>query len=253
MYEISDIVQYKKDGNIYTIKKIAIPFYTLYGINNRSIVVCEEKDIDKISNDEIKHIYNKDENKKKRVVNLFKTRKNNTALFGRVLHIDGDEEFLNKCLNLYQDLGIYAYGVALNEKDIYQHIEKIILEITPDIIVFTGHDQFYGDDIKSLDNYENSKYFIKAIRKVRKHFLDVVIIAGACSSHFEALIGSGANFASSPKRVNTHTYDPAICAIKVATTPYDQRVDFKNIYKYIENGKEALGGIETKGKMKLLM
>ena len=253
MYEVSDIVKYKKDGNIYTIKKIAIPFYTLYGINNRSIVVCEEKDIDKISNDEIKHIYNKDENKKKRVVNLFKTRKNNTALFGRVLHIDGDEEFLNKCLNLYQDLGIYAYGVSLNEKDIYQHIEKIILEITPDIIVFTGHDQFYGDDIKSLDNYENSKYFIKAIRKVRKHFLDVVIIAGACSSHFEALIGSGANFASSPKRVNTHTYDPAICAIKVATTPYDQRVDFKNIYKYIENGKDAIGGVETNGKMRLLM
>ena len=145
---------------------------------------------------------------------------------------------------------VYFYDINKSSQKV---IEKIILEITPDIIVFTGHDQYYGENIKDLDNYENSKYFIKAIRVVRKHFLDVVIIAGACSSHFEALIGSGANFASSPKRVNTHTYDPAICAIKVATTPYDQRVDFRNIYKYIENGKDAIGGIETNGKMKLLM
>ena len=253
MYEIYDIVRYKIDNYIYSIKKINIPFYTLYGINNRKIIVCKEEDIEKISKEEINYIYNKDENKKRKVINLFKTRKNNTALFGRILHIDGDEEFLNKCLSLYKELGIYAYGVSLNEKEIYMHIEKIILELTPDIIVFTGHDQYYGENIKDIENYENSKYFVKAIRIVRKYFSDVVIIAGACSSHFEALIGSGANFASSPKRVNTHTYDPAICAIKVATTPYDQRVDFRNIYKYIENGKDAIGGIETNGKMKLLM
>ena len=254
MYKINDVVKYKKENKyIFYIKKINYPFYTLCGVNNRMIIICQEEDIELADVEEIKHIYNKDENKKKRVINLFKTRKSNTALYGRVLHIDGDEEFLNKCLELYKDLGIYAYGVSLSEKDIYMHIEKIVLEITPDIIVLTGHDQYFGEDVKNLDNYENSKCFIKAIRRIRKHFLDIVIIAGACGSHFEALIGNGANIASSPKRVNTHTYDPAICAIKVATTPYDQRVDFRNIYKYIENGKDAIGGIETNGKMKLLM
>ena len=79
------------------------------------------------------------------------------------------------------------------------------------------------------------------------------VIAGACGSHFEALIASGANFASSPKRINTHTYDPAVAAIKVATTPINRIVNFDGILKYIENGHDALGGVETMGKMRLLL
>jgi spore coat assembly protein len=126
MYEINDIVRYKIDGYIYHIRKICLPFYTLYGINNRKIIICKEEEIEKVPKEEIDYIYNKDENKKRKVINLFKIRKNNTALFGRILHIDGDEEFLNKCLSLYKELGIYAYGVSLNEKEIYMHIEKII-------------------------------------------------------------------------------------------------------------------------------
>ena len=70
---------------------------------------------------------------------------------------------------------------------------------------------------------------------------------------FESLIANGANFASSPKRIHIHTYDPAVIAIKCATTSYLQNVDFNQILKYIENGKDAVGGIETKGKMKLLL
>ena len=119
-------------------------------------------------------------------------------------------------------------------------IEKIILEITPDIIVFTGHDQYYGEDIKDLDNYENSKYFIKAIRNVRKHFSDIVIIAGACSSHFEALIGSGANIASSPKRVNIHALDPAIVAGCLSFSDKNSKIDIikileKRLYQAFPN------------------
>ena len=121
--------------------------------------------------------------------------------------------------------------------------------------MITGHDAFLGKDKALLDNYENSKYFVKTIRAIRKHFLldSVVIIAGACGSHFEALIASGANFASSPKRINTHTYDPAVAAIKVATTPINRIVNFDGILKYIENGHDALGGVETMGKMRLLL
>ena len=66
------------------------------------------------------------------------------------------------------------------------------------------------------------------------------------------MIGSGANIASSPKRLNTHTYDPAIAAIKVATTPYDARVDFKYIYKYIENIIVETGNINFKSENGIL-
>ena len=82
---------------------------------------------------------------------------------------------------------------------------------------------------------------------------DVIIIAGACGSNFEALIANGANFASSPKRINIHTYDPAVIAIKCATTSCNKTINFESVLKYIENGRSAYGGIETKGKMKLLL
>ena len=96
---------------------------------------------------------------------------------------------------------------------------------------------------------------MEAVRIIRRHFNSdaMTVIVGACGSHFEALIASGANFSSSPKRINIHTYDPAIIAIKVASTSVNQLVDFNQTLKYIENKKDAFGGIETKGKMKILL
>ena len=116
-------------------------------------------------------------------------------------------------------------------------------------------DYFNKKDEKDLNNYENTSKYIKALRIIRQRFNNdsVVVIAGACCSHFEALIANGANFASSPKRIHIHTYDPAVIAIECATTSCNQTVDFNNLIKYIENGKNAYGGIETKGKMKLLL
>ena len=141
------------------------------------------------------------------------------------------ENLINKCLDLYKELGVFAQGICIKEEDTHLYIEELIKELTPDIVVITGHDQFDGNNKKDIYSYKNTPNFIKAIKELRKHSSDIVIIAGACASHFEALIASGANIASSPKRINTHTYDPAIAAIKVATTPYDARVDFKYIYK----------------------
>ena len=96
---------------------------------------------------------------------------------------------------------------------------------------------------------------METIRKIRKHYMldDLCIIAGACGSNYEALIASGANFASSPKRINIHTYDPAVIAIKVASTSINKTIDFESCLKLIENGRNAFGGIETKGKMRIFL
>ena len=143
----------------------------------------------------------------------------------------------------------------MKEKDVSKVMNNILDEITPDIIVITGHDYYNGKDPKNLLNYENSNKYIEAIRVIRKRFNNdaIIIVAGACCSHFEALIANGANFASSPKRIHIHTYDPAIIAIKCATTSCNQIIDFNNVLKFIENGRDAYGGIETKGKMKILL
>ena len=174
-------------------------------------------------------------------------------LFGRILHIDGDIEYLNSCLNLYKEVGIYAEGIYIKEENIKDKIDEIIKQTTPDIIVITGHDIYNGKGIKELSNYENTSHFINAVRVIRRRysFNEVVIIVGACCSNFEALIASGANFASSPSRINIHTYDPAVIAITVASTSVNKDIDFKQCLKMIENGKDAFGGVETKGKMKI--
>lgn len=252
--KIEDIVKYK--DRIYIIENINQETVTLVGYSYRDVVTtnisnlikANQGDIEKENKNNIRKITNiTDQNKR--------NKKNKNALFGRILHIDGDKRYLESCMNLYKKIGVDATGVYIHECNIHKKIEEIILELHPDVVVITGHDNYNGEDIKEINNYENSKFFIEAVRKIRNHFTfnELVIIAGACSSHFEAIIASGANFASSPKRINTHTYDPAVVAVKVATTSCNQLVDFNNIIKYIEKGKDAIGGIETYGKMKMLL
>lgn len=255
MFSIGDLVVIINDVNnyIYKIQSITEKI-CLVGYSYRIIRYVNEDEIAKAPSE----LLLKDENKKEKIkqnIKRFSNIRNPKAIFGRILHIDGDKDYLNSCLNLYKEVGIYAEGIYISEKESYLKIEKILLDITPDIIVITGHDAFNGKDKALLENYENSSFFVKTIRAIRKHYLldSVVVIAGACGSHFEALIASGANYASSPKRINTHTYDPAIAAIKVASTPINKLVDFNSILKYIENGNDALGGVETFGKMRLLL
>lgn len=252
MFELNQLVILKDDqlNNIYKIKNISNGVVDLIGYNIRTklkisidnLQPAPQSLIDDVSKSQIK-IQNA----------IIKNRpRGKKYLFGRILHIDGDEDYLNSCLELYKNVGIYAKGIYINEKDVPFKIEDLILALTPDIVVITGHDSFNEEDIKDINNYENSKLFGDSIRKIRKHFSDIVIIAGACKSHYEYLIGKGANFASSPGRINTHTYDPAVVAIKIASTSINYVVDFSDIIKYIEGGRKAIGGIETKGKMKLI-
>lgn len=174
-------------------------------------------------------------------------------LLGKILHIDGDEEYLEKCMDLYDKSNVYAVGIMVKEEIIHKQILMLVRKYTPNIVVITGHDMYDNNEIKSLSSYTNTKNFVKAILKVRQNIKnDVIIIAGACQSNFEALIAAGADFASSPKRINVHTYDPAVIAIKVATTSFAKIVN-DDIYKYIENGRDAFGGLQTFGKMRMLI
>lgn len=256
MFLINDLVCIKSDIHkvVYSIINIYDNVVFLEGYIYRIKTSINIDEIEYASDDLIEkenNILNKvlDKTTKQRLRNTHK------AIYGTVLHIDGDEKFLNSCVELYKEMNIHCWGLHIKENQITTCINKILDEITPDIVVLTGHDYYNGKDVKDLNNYENTPKFIEVIRLIRRRFDkdSVIIIAGACSSHFEALIANGANFASSPKRINIHTYDPAIIAIKCATTSCNQTVDFNNLLKFIENGRDAYGAIETKGKMKLLM
>lgn len=244
---------YKKDKEkiLYKIISDGNSLVTISGVFYRIIRKVEKSDLIYALDDELKKEYNNLENKKKRLENI-KTRSVKYKC-GKILHIDGDEDYLNKCMELYRRIGVYAKGVYLDEREIYLKIDDLIKKYTPDIVVITGHDMF--DDVKKDDvnSYINTRYFMMACKRVRVNFPNIVIIAGACQSNFEALIASGADFASSPQRINIHTYDPCVIAIKVATSSINRIVNINEIFKYIENGKDAINGLDTFGKMRLLL
>lgn len=254
-FKKGDFVKLLNEKEIYVIDDIKDKEIRIKGYTHRIVKIVNLDDIKYAEEEEIEQENTYAKNIKNKLIKNQSQRSGQVVLYGRILHIDGDKDFLESCISLYKEMKIPADGIYIHESDVKNKIENILLKTTPDIIVITGHDVYNGKGIKDLKNYENSQHFIDAVRVIRQHFGadSIVVIVGACGSHFEALIASGANFSSSPKRINIHTYDPAIIAIKVATTSCNRIVDFNQILEYIENKRAAFGGVETKGKMKVLL
>ncbi len=172
----------------------------------------------------------------------------------KALHIDSDEEYLSRCLKFYKRNGIMAVGKKINEKNVYEQLPMLLKEFRPDIVVITGHDAYYRKkgDAKDIKNYKNSAYFVKAVKAARnyeKSHDKLVIIAGACQSDYEELIKAGANFASSPKRVNIHALDPAIIASTVALTERNKEIDLKKLLDKTKYKEDGMGGLICNGLM----
>lgn len=173
---------------------------------------------------------------------------------GKILHIDGDNDYLNRCLNFYKDAGLLAIGKRINEDNVSNEIINLLKEYNPNILIITGHDAFYKKkgSKNNINNYRNSLNFVKSVKEARKYENShdkLIIIAGACQSDYEELIKAGSNFASSPKRVNIHALDPAIIAATIALTENNQKIDLITLLEKTKYGYEGMGGIQTNGVM----
>lgn len=173
---------------------------------------------------------------------------------GKVLHIDADEDYLERCLNFYRRYKVMAVGKKIKECDVSKQIRSLLIEYQPDIVIITGHDAFYSrkgskDDIKNYRNTENFVRAVKEARKYEKSHEKLVIIAGACQSNYEELIRAGANFASSPKRVNIHALDPAIIATVLAMSERNKEIDLMDLLSKTKYGANGMGGIISTGMM----
>jgi len=253
---VSDLVIVNTDPQkiIYVVEKIEPSKVYISGLHYRIRKIVTPDEVVIASFQQVENEKKNTETYFQNITNIRK-RRNKNYLLGKVLHIDGDKKYLNKCTELYKSIGIFSNGIMIKEDVIYKKIQYLILELSPDIVVITGHDVYNQQGIKNLNNYSNTYNFIKAIRKIReiKSKTDLTVIAGACQSHFEALIANGSDFASSPKRINIHTFDPAVIAIKVATTSFSKIVNLNEALRYIDKGPEAFGGVETYGKMRLFL
>lgn len=202
-------------------------------------------------NGKIKEMQSKQEKYKE-----YKEYKNKDMVFGRpgkILHVDGDPEYLEVCLKTYKQLSLDAVGRVISEKNQPNEIVNLVKEVKPDIVVITGHDGMVKGitDYINLNSYRNSKYFVEsviALRSYNSNYDDLVIFAGACQSCYEAILDAGANFASSPNRVLIHCLDPVLVAEKIAYTNVENVVAIEDVIQNTITGLKGIGGLQTRGK-----
>lgn len=250
-FKIGDIVTRNSYNNdtIFRIIKIENDICFLSGINIRLCADANKSDLKKYEDD-----LSRDEEFLKKIDKTELNRDDYFYLPGKILHIDSDKDYLARCLNYYDNYNIMAAGILISENEIPKQIKKLLIEYNPDIVVITGHDAYYKkrNDLNNIDFYKNSKYFKQAIEEARKYEKShekLVIIAGGCQSDYEELIKAGANFASSPKRVNIHALDPAIVATKMSLSDIAKDINLKDILEETKYGSNGIGGIITKGTM----
>ena len=255
-FKVGDIVSRKSYNNdiLFKIIDISDDVVALKGVDLRLYADSDIEDLTKELGKENKYKEKDREIINKNLSSVDLNRDEYFYLPGKILHIDADEEYLERCINFYHDLNVQAYGLTIKENDIYKDLEKYLNEYSPDILVITGHDAYYKkkNDINNLDNYQNSKNFIKAIKVARKYEKDqnkLIIISGACQSNYEELIKAGSNFASSPKRINIHALDPAIIASSVALSEKNKSIDLIPLIEKTKYGSDGIGGIITNGTM----
>jgi spore coat assembly protein len=172
---------------------------------------------------------------------------------GRILHVDGDGQYMETCLKVYKQLSLSVVGRTIPEREQPEVIVDLVKEIKPDIVVLTGHDGVLKNTTNFLDLncYRNSKYYIESVKALRNYnasYDELVIFAGACQSCYECMLDAGANFASSPSRVLIHCLDPVFVCEKIAYTRIDQVVSVTDVIENTITGIKGVGGLQTRGK-----
>lgn len=254
-YKVGDLVTRNSYDNdiVFKIDCIQGSIFYLKGINERLYADCEKEDLKKYESS-----LNEDDEEIEYLNRIKPIELDNRGdyfyLPGKVLHIDGDEHYLNRCLKYYNENRIWTVGILESEENLQFEIKDLLEEHNPSIVVITGHDAYYKrkGDIHNINSYKNSINFQNAVKEARKYEKShdkLIIIAGACQSNYEELIKAGANFASSPKRINIHALDPAVIASRISMTDVTKDIDLKAILEKTKYGISGVGGIITKGTM----
>ena len=246
MFNIGDYVTRNSYDNdiIFKIVKIEGEIYYLKGVSVRLYADSLKDDLVMCNNyDEVENF--------KPVIDEYRELNRNEYFYlpGRILHLDGDNEYLEQCMSFYKKNKIKAYGMFMKEETMASQVFELLKKYNPDILVITGHDSFSR---AKRTKYKNTSSFVNAIveaRKYEKSHDKLFIIAGACQSNYEDLIKAGANFASSPKRINIHALDPAIVASCLSFSNKNSDIDIIKILEKTKYGSDGMGGIITKGTM----
>ncbi len=256
---IGDLVVRKSYGKdvVFRVQEIKSGFAVLRGIHFRLLADAPLDDLETVSAAQTQEGMRGEERYRSLLAEEDRPPAPYFEVPGKILHLDGDGMYLRKSIAVYNELHIPAEGYHLLEPDMPDALTKLLPQVQPDIVVITGHDGFlkhrFGGDKQNIQNYKNSKHFVQAVRIARAYEKNrdaLTIVAGACQSHFEALLQAGANFASSPSRILIHALDPVYIAVKSALTPVKDTVNIYDVITHTVSGLKGIGGIETRGNLR---
>ena len=247
MLKVGDYVTRKKYGNdiLFKVDKIVNNTVYLKGVEIRLYADSSKEDLILSSFSK-----KKDDFDKIRELNI----KDFFYIPGTILHLDSDQEYIDKCNEYYKTQQIKVFSYRYKESEFKDNVISLIKKHNPKVLVITGHDAYYNKDgdYTNMSNYKNSDNFIQAVKVARSYEKDhdkLIVIAGACQSNYEELIKAGSNFASSPKRINIHALDPAIIAVSVSLSSKNKDIDLIKILGKTKYGTDGMGGIITNGTM----
>lgn len=258
-FKIMDIKE-TENGTVYTLKGISLRVIADAPLEDLEEVVEntlgeKEKILNRKVNSSIKNILigRIDVSKSYRSPKITLNKELTFGRPGKILHVDGDAEYMEVCLKVYKKLELEVVGKVVAEKDQPTEVPNLVKQIKPDIVVITGHDAITkgSKDYSDINNYRNSKFFVDTVSELRNYepnYDDLVIFAGACQSHYEAILDAGANFASSPSRVLIHCLDPVFVCEKIAYTNIERVVSIQEALENTITGTKGIGGLQTRGK-----
>lgn len=242
LFTVERIIKTKKNGKICILKGLTERIKADAPIEDLEI-------IDKyIVEKNMRHLEQRLEKRIAQIKQKTRLTRESKAYTGTILHLDGDKKYSVKSEKYYKEIGLKAVVKNIAESKQPMMVRGLLEKYRPDILVITGHDAMIrnGRNFNDIYNYRNSKYFINTVIEARKWEQvtgkDLVIFAGACQSFFEAIMSSGANFASSPARILIDFIDPLIVAEKVATTSNYQYITINDIASELRDGQRGIGG-----------
>ena len=143
--------------------RMKIPRALLRGLNKRLMADSPVNDLVPAHNDEVESLFQSvHKETKERMERVFLRRVSGDLIIdqrrhsdkilppgidyqrfpGKVLHLDGDGDYLKHCLEYYQELGVPAVGYHVYERVQATRVVPLLKEHLPDILVMTGHDGF---------------------------------------------------------------------------------------------------------------
>ena len=123
MIKVGDIVSRYKYNNdtLFKVEKIEDNIYYLSGIEVR---LCADSMEDDLKKEELP--ITQDDDRLAQILNEDEYRDDYFYIPGRILHIDGDKEYLKRCLKFYKKVGLNAYGLYEKEEDLYKNIIRYL-------------------------------------------------------------------------------------------------------------------------------